>query len=438
MEQFNQLGEKIEEIWRDKNYDEEIFPAIAKDALKEADLPEKVTAWEVIDWTLNQTNLPEQKDLPGKFGDPPITIYNAPRFHIDVYFWLEGTTSLHQHSFCGAFQVLQGSSIHSWYEFETSNKINSFTKIGDLKLKVCQILEVGDIQEIWAGSGYIHGLFHLDQPSATIVIRTYKSPLHLPQYEYHKPNFAIDPFFDEANTIKKLQCITALIRTNHPDTDKYIKELLAKSDPQTTFQIISTVRGYLQNNRIDKMFNLDKPKNRLEELFAVIKQRHGEFADVLIKTFEYRERMFEIINRRNYITDSEHRFFLALLMNIEGKELIFSLIKEKFPEAEPLDKILDWVYDLSQTRVLGLNVPNALGIENFDDFDLFILECFLKDMPDKEIKQNLESEYPPENAKELLKNIEERKEKIRNAPIFYPLLIDDKPEQEFAQVKQSS
>lgn len=422
MEQFNQLGEKIEEIWRDKNYDEEIFPAIAKDALKEAGLPEKVTAWEVMDWTLNQTNLPEQKDLPGKFGDPPITIYNAPRFHIDVYFWLEGTTSLHQHSFCGAFQVLQGSSIHSWYEFETSNKINSFTKIGDLKLKVCQILEVGDIQEIWAGSAYIHGLFHLDQPSATIVIRTYKSPLHLPQYEYHKPNFAIDPFFNDANTIKKLQCITALIRTNHPDTDRYIKELLAKSDPQTTFQIISTVRGYLQNNRIDKMFNLDKPKNRLEELFAVIKQRHGEFADVLIKTFEYRERMFEIINRRNYITDSEHRFFLALLMNIEGKELIFSLIKEKFPEAEPLDKILDWVYDLSQTRVLGLNVPNALGIENFDDFDLFILECFLKDMSDKEIKQNLESEYPPENAKELLKNIEERKEKIRNAPIFYPLL----------------
>lgn len=438
MQQFNQLGEKIEEIWRDKNYDEEIFPAIAKDALKEADLPEKVTAWEVIDWTLNQTNLPEQKDLPGKFGDPPITIYNAPRFHIDVYFWLEGTTSLHQHSFCGAFQVLQGSSIHSWYEFETSNKINSFTKIGDLKLKVCQILEVGDIQEIWAGSAYIHGLFHLDQPSATIVIRTYKSPLHLPQYEYHKPNFAIDPFFNDANTIKKLQCITALIRTNHPDTDRYIKELLAKSDPQTTFQIISTVRGYLQNNRIDKMFNLDKPKNRLEELFAVIKQRHGEFADVLIKTFEYRERMFEIINRRNYITDSEHRFFLALLMNIEGKELIFSLIKEKFPEAEPLDKILDWVYDLSQTRVLGLNVPNALGIENFDDFDLFILECFLKGMSDKEIEQALDSEYPPENTKELLKNIEERKEKIRNAPIFYPLLIDDNPEQEFAQAKQSS
>ncbi|MGI8669038.1 MAG: hypothetical protein ACR2J3_04220 [Aridibacter sp.] len=448
MQQFNQLGEKIEEIWRDKNYDEEIFPSIAKKGLAEAELPEKVTAWEVMDWTLSQTNLPEQKDLPGRFGDPPITIYNSPRFHIDVYFWLEGTTSIHQHAFCGAFQVLHGSSIHSWYDFETSNKINTFTKVGEMKLKVCQILEVGDIQEIWAGTAYIHGLFHLEQPSATIVVRTHKSPLHLPQYNYHKPNFAIDPFFDEANTIKKLQCITALIRSKHPDTDKYIKDLLSKSDAQTTFQIISTVRGYLQHNQIDKMFNLDTPKNRLEEFFGVIRKRHGDFADVLIKTFQYQERIGEIINRRNYITEPEHRFFLALLMNVEGKELIFSLVKEKFPEADPLDKILDWVYDLSQTRVLGLNVPNALGIENFDDFDLFILECFLKDMSDNELEEALRAEYPSENAEELLKNIEARKEKIRNALIFYPLLHNSeqslpankrektrKEEKEFAKVK---
>jgi hypothetical protein len=170
------------------------------------------------------------------------------------------------------------------------------------------------------------------------------------------------------------------------------------------------------------MFNLDTPKNRLEEFFGIIRERHGEFADVLIKTFQYQERIGEIINRRNYITEPEHRFFLALLMNVEGKELIFSLIKEKFPESEPLDKILDWVYDLSQTRVLGLSVPNALGIENFDDFDLFILECFLKDMSDNELEEALRAEYPSENAEELLKNIEEHKEKILNAPIFYPLL----------------
>jgi hypothetical protein len=422
MKQFNEIGEKIEKIWRDHNYDEELFPSIAKKALEEENLPEKVTAWEVMEWTLGQTQLPEQKDLPGRFGDPPITIYNAPRFHIDVYFWLEGTTSIHQHAFCGAFQVLHGSSIHSWYEFETKEKLNAFTKIGEMNLKVCELLQVGDIQEIWAGDAYIHGLFHLEQPSATIVVRTFKSPLHLPQYNYLKPNFAVDPFFEEPNTIKKMQCITALIRSKHPDTDKHITEMLEKSDVQTAYHIISTVRGYLRNNRIDQVFNLDTPQNRLEEFFAVIKKRHGNIAEVLLKTFEYQDRLNEIINRRNYITDSEQRFFLALLMNVDGKKRIFSLVKERFPENEPLDKVLDWIYDLSQTRVLGTHLPNALGIADFDDFDLFILECFLKDMSDEEIEESLKSEYSPENAEKLLENIEEKKKAIREAIIFKPLL----------------
>ena len=246
MKLFQKLGESIEELWRDANYDEEVFAVIAKKALEESNLPQKVSAWEIIDWTLSQTNLPEQRDLHGNFGEPPITLYNAPRFHIDVYFWLEGTTAIHQHAFCGAFQVLHGSSIHSWYEFERSDKINIFTEVGEMSLKVCEILEVGDVQEILAGRQYIHSLFHLEQPSVTIVVRTHKSPLYLPQYTYHKPSLAVDPFFEEANTTKKIQAITALIRSNHPETDEYIAKLLEKSDFQTSFKILLTVRSYIQ------------------------------------------------------------------------------------------------------------------------------------------------------------------------------------------------
>ena len=103
MELFNKLGAEIEALWREKNYDETVFSEIAAQKLKEAALPDKISAWDVIAWTLNETNLPAQKDLHASFGDPPITIYVSPRFFIDVFFWLEGTTSLHQHGFCGAF-----------------------------------------------------------------------------------------------------------------------------------------------------------------------------------------------------------------------------------------------------------------------------------------------------------------------------------------------
>jgi hypothetical protein len=105
-------------------------------------------------------------------------------------------------------------------------------------------------------------------------------------------------------------------------------------------------------------------------------------------------------------------------LNVEGRERIFSLIKERFPESEPLDKVLDWTFDLSQTRVLGENIPNALGIMDFDDTDLFILENLLQDKSADEIKAILETDYGAAN----LENLPERIEKIQKSVIFQPIL----------------
>jgi hypothetical protein len=421
MQIFQTLGAEVENRWRDKNYDEAVFPQIAGEVLRKANMPEKVSAWEVVEWTLNQTFLPEQRDLSGNFGDPPITVYNSPRFHIDVYFWLEGTTAIHQHGFCGAFQVLMGSSIHSWYDFDLQEKINTFTEVGNINLKTVDLLTVGDVQEIAAGRAYIHGLFHLDQPSATICVRTHSSPLHLPQFSYHKPFLAIDPFFHEPNTTKKMQCLSALMRVKHPETDHFITEMLEKADFQTTYQILSTVRGYLQNDQLEQMFNLSAPQEKFKKFLDTARLRHGEKVNIFEKIFAHQAKENEIIKRRSYVTDAEHRFFLALLLNVEGKKPILSLIKERFADADPIDKILDWSFDLAQTRVMGTNVTNALGIEDFDDFDLFVLESLLKDRGEAEMREALKNEYPNDDTNELAKSLAERIEKIRQAIIFQPL-----------------
>lgn len=418
MELFNNIGREIENLWREENYDETKFPEIAANALRAANLPAQVSAWDVIEWTMRQTVLPEQKDLSGSFGDPPITVYNSPRFHIDVYFWLEGTTAIHQHAFCGAFQVLLGSSIHSWYEFDRTEAINTFTELGNINLKLCELLTVGDVQAINAGKQYIHGLFHLEMPSATIVVRTHKSPLFMPQFSYYKPFLAIDPFFEESNTTKKMQCVTAMIRSKFPKTDEFIADWLKIADFQTTFKILQTLRSYLKSNEIDQLFSLDTSQNRFGKFMEIVSERHGERANVFPKIFAFIDRQDEIVSRRAIITDPEHRFFLALLLNVEGRERIFSLIKERFPESEPLDKVLDWAYDLAQTRVLGSNLPNALGIADFDDTDLFILENLLQDKSNDEIKAVLENDY----GAAKLENLPERIEKIQKSVIFQPLL----------------
>lgn len=422
MEIFRKLGAKVEKLWRDKNYDEELFPSLAAQALRDFNLPKKVSAWDTIKWAMGEITLPEQRDLPGRFGDPPITLYNSPRFHIDIYFWLDGTTSIHQHAFCGAFQVILGSSIHSSYEFETKEIINSFTELGDIDLDHCELLKVGDVRKILAGRDFIHSLFHLDQPSATIVVRTYRSPLHLPQFDYRKPYLAVDPFFDEPNIAKKMQSLSMAFRAKHPDAEKMLMDWLEIADFQSTFTILGNTRHFLHGSRIQQFFQIEDKENGFGKIFEIVKKRHGALADMILPIFAKQEKQGEISGRRSFITNPEHRFFLALILNVDGKERILTLIKERFPEVEPTDKILDWVSELSQTRIFGSNLPNALGIEGFNDFDLFILEDLMKGMSIEEIQKNAQAEAPHEDPEDVAKNLNSRIEKIQQSIILQPLL----------------
>ena len=418
MELFHKLGVEIEEIWREKNYNEELFPAVAADALKRAELPSMVTVWDVLEWTIKETELPRQRDVPGRFGDPPITIYSGLRFHIDVYFWFQGTTATHQHGFCGAFQVLHGSSIHSWYEFERRVAVNLFCEIGDISLKVCEILERGDVQEIQSGRRYIHSLFHLDQPSATIVVRTDRSPLDLPQFSYHKPSLAIDPFFELDETTKKIQAMSAIVHMNPDNADDLIADYMKTSDLQTTFMILSQLRGLFRSNQLNQMFRPGEAASRFEKFLDVAARQHGSNGEIFRPVFARMDMLDEMLTRRGYVTNPEHRFFMALLLNVDGRERIFSLVKHRFPDADPIEKVLDWIFDLGQTRVLGTDSSNALGIADFGESEMFVLENLLKGKGDKEIEQAFAAENPGQDSQVAPNALS----KIRDSVIFRPLL----------------
>jgi len=173
MQVFQEFGKKVEAAWRDVDHSEEKFPALAAEFLRKEKLPSKVTAWEILEWGLKQTELPRQKDVNSNFGDPAITLYVSPKFHIDVYFWFDGTTAIHQHGFCGAFQVLHGSSIHSWYDFKIKERINSFTQIGRMDLKVCELLETGAVRRYFrADSIYTACFISIRRPRRSAFART--------------------------------------------------------------------------------------------------------------------------------------------------------------------------------------------------------------------------------------------------------------------------
>ena len=126
----------------------------------------------------------------------------------------------------------------------------------------------------------------------------------------------------------------------------------------------------------------------------------------------------EILSRRNYVTNAEHRFFMALLLNVDGRERIFALVKQRFPDTDPIERILDWTFDLAATRVVGIDTTNALGIPDFGAPEMFVLENILHGKSDDEIKKAFHEENPDTGPAGIADAIA----KVRAAVIFRPLL----------------
>ena len=73
-----------------------------------------------------------------------------------------------------------------------------------------------------------------------------------------------------------------------------------------------------------------------------------------------------ISQMRHYIDHSEHRFFLALLMNVQNRRDILALISKRFPGRSPIVKILGWAEELIEPSDFGITLLDAAFPETLD------------------------------------------------------------------------
>jgi hypothetical protein len=423
MRLFTQIGRLVESRWRDKNYSDDFFAEIAASVLLDSNLIEQVNPWEVIRWVHTLSDLPEQMDLKAKFGDPPITVFAGPRFYIDVYYWLDGTTSIHQHAFSGAFQVLLGSSLHSHYHFESEHEINPHFQIGRLSLQDVSLLHQGDVRKVIPGQQFIHSLFHLERPSVTVTIRTKHSPSATIQYNYLKPAIAYDPHLNDAALIRKVQTVELLLSMKHPEVDNFISQLIDSSDFQTTFRVLESAFEFLAHNELEEIVGRTRSADRLSALVARARLKHGNLVDVLPEVLEEKWRQKNIIRRRGKVTNEDHRFLLALLLNVPDQKKMLDLVQTAHPGKEPTELIVSWVTELTKCKIFGSHEPNVIGLKDFDHLHLLILEGLLKGLPKDEVSKRARqfSNSIPERP------IEELANRIVNLPLFKSLFAKNNP-----------
>ncbi len=341
---FAELGRTVAARWKAENFSIGAFPGIAQAVLEERPPSEHVDLAELVREFLLDDEQPFQTS--SGFGQPELIAYDDPRFYIQILVWLEGTTDIHQHEFSGAFHVLAGSSIHSHFEFRNPQSISAHFRVGELKMKDIRLLETGSTVPIISGRDYIHALFHLDMPSISVVIRTHHDPGTGPQYTYLPPHIAVDPNHHDALTTRRKQLLDMLERVDDPAYADLVLEMIEELDFERGFFILQNGIGPLKN------------LGAWEETLAAFQRKHGALAAGVAPTLEEIVRRDGIAAFRASVTEAEHRFFLALLLNVPTRAEFLDLVAQRYP-GEATETILRWAEELTETSDFGTSILDA-------------------------------------------------------------------------------
>lgn len=396
---FDQLGDEIAQTWSRFDFAPGLLPELAGNALAQSRPCDHVRYQDILAFVATARNLPVQANPHSGFGQPPATVYWHPQFYIDVLFWTTGTTSVHQHGFWGSFAVLEGSSVHSQYTFHARDRVDATGTLGDLVLDDVGILVRGDVRPIVAGPEFIHAVFHLDMPSVTVVVRT---PTTGERVDYFRPHLALDASAHEDPVRRRrLQALDLLERLGGEQYEKVAIEALADADLCTTFQILSRARA-----------RRGSAPSSWARCMAAASSRHGARAHALIPVLEEAERTVILTTRRQKVTNRDHRFLLALLLNLTDRASILAMINQRYPHCAPRDKVMAWVDELSETDTIGLEM---------DELNRLVFGHLLDGCSPAEVLTRLSEQYCPEDIESQRTTLDDHIELIRSSPIFRTL-----------------
>ncbi len=373
MEFFQRLGSVVGRLWKERNYNEEDFPEVASRGLSELPPHQHVSLWDVAKWGLTTEQLPPQADLGAKFGQPPLTVYSARDFRIEVLFWVQGIPAIHQHSFSGAFHVMHGSSLQCLWDFKPVEQLAMRLAVGQVSLTKAELLRKGDSRPILAGKQMIHSTFHLDRPSLTVVVRTLGEIDKLPQYAYLPPTIA----YAEQNDVPSVKRRTQLLRMllisgKHAEFSEIVRHILATEDAYSIFHFLLST------------FELLEDEDERHSLLLAARLRHPGLIEALIPALAQVERTNKTVRIREQISNCDLQFFLALLLNVPQRSAILKLTEQRYPSRDPVDSILSWINGLSEVGVLGVRLPKPW---------LLMLECLLRDCSPQEIEKTFHERY---------------------------------------------
>jgi hypothetical protein len=130
---------------------------------------------------------------------------------------------------------------------------------------------------------------------------------------------AVDPFFQDTLTNRRKQLLDVLEAVEDPGYAPVVAEMLGELDFERGFFVLQNCVVPLRSS------------GEWDAVFAVFKERHGAKADLAAVTFEEILRRDALVAMRATVTGVEHRFFLALLLNVPRGGDILRFVGDRYP-----------------------------------------------------------------------------------------------------------
>ena len=300
------------------------------------------------------------------------TLWRNSRFVVDVYFWIEPETALHDHAFAGAFTNLAGESLHCVYGLGSAEQPAPGVMLGSLDLRTVERLGRGSIRPILGGRQFVHRVWHISRPTVTMCVRTIVHGLR--QYTYFYPRLAIEEkgWREEQDRLlqKRLQFLSFLASSGDPRLGSYVEALIRNCDAREALKFVLALHDKSEANLIEHLSLLDR-------LLDLLEARHGAWIGEFAASLEYRLKQNRV--RWSELRDVDQRYLAAVLLTFSERSAIVGAV-ERFRDAS---QPVEWIVE----QLEGMIRSNGLAVI-INDFQLSVLRALILGHSEAEAVEN--------------------------------------------------
>lgn len=222
---------RLEYKWQKFNYSTDFFPEIAWEETSKLDLSDLAE----VSNQLKMLDLPAVRiqQKRSTFSDLYIQLFHNGRFMIEILNWWGGHVNVHDHDFSAVQFQLKGDALNVVYDF-VSEEENGALRLGSLNVRESEIWKEGGRSVVRAGDVDPHSVFHMGEPTTSLLIRTAPTPRYGAQSNYF-PTLAAHYYVSNDIQRKKLTALGLLAKAQPKEFRYHLKSFLANQSLSENF-----------------------------------------------------------------------------------------------------------------------------------------------------------------------------------------------------------